>query len=52
MRAQRKKLELDLMHYELPGKEPGNTTEQEIARERFYAKNNYEKALEKRDTIV
>ena len=47
MRAQRKKLEAELMHYEVPGKEPGNATEQEIARERFYAKNNYEKALDR-----
>ena len=47
MRSQHKKLEGEMMIYEIPGKEPGVTTDQEIARERFYAEGACRRALDK-----
>ena len=47
MRSQHKKLEGEMMVYEIPGKEPGITMDQEIARERFYAERACRRALDK-----
>ena len=47
MRSQRKKLEGEMMIYKIPGKEPGVTMDQEIARERFYAEGACRRALDK-----
>ena len=45
MRSQCKKLEGEMMIYEIPGKEPG-ITDQEIARERFYAERACRRTLD------
>ena len=47
MRSQHKKLEGEMMIYEIPGKEPGVTMHQEIARKRFYAEGVCRRALDK-----
>ena len=47
MRTQHKKLEGEMMVYEIPGKEPGITMDQAIARERFYAERACKRALDK-----
>ena len=47
MRSQRKKLEGEMMIYEIPGKEPGVMTDQEISRERFYAEGACRRTLDK-----
>ena len=47
MRSQHKKLEGEMMTYEISGKEPGITMDQEIARERFYAERACRRALDK-----
>ena len=47
IRSQCKKLEGEMMIYEIPGKEPAITTDQEIDRERFYAERACRRALDK-----
>ena len=51
-RRQRRKLEGELLYYELPGKEPDITTDQEAERERMMVLVQQKKILDQRDTIV
>ena len=46
IRRQRRKLEGELMFFELPGKEPGITTDQEAERERIMALVQHKKILD------
>ena len=45
-RRQRRKLEGELLFYELPGKEPGITTDQEVERERMMVLVQQKKILD------